>query len=121
MKALLPVLYLPPLVAILSVRRGPPLYLPFDAIYPSKIVSSVPPDAQSLDPQKANVSPEVQATIPEWLLFGYATDVIRKGYVSESLDVWDLPILPRTLRKALFHKREYQFLILNVNRGFISI
>ncbi|KIR78450.1 ATP-binding cassette transporter [Cryptococcus gattii EJB2] len=104
-KALLPVLYLPPLVAILSVRRGPPLYLPLDAIYPSKIISSVPPDAQSLDPQKANVSPEVQATIPEWLLFSYATNVIHKGYVSESLDVWDLPILPRTLRALYQFKR----------------
>ncbi|KIR29354.1 ATP-binding cassette transporter [Cryptococcus deuterogattii LA55] len=104
-KALLPVLYLPPLVAILSVRRGPPLYLPLDAIYPSKVISSVPPDAQSLDPQKANVSPEVQATIPEWLLFSYATSVIRKGYVSESLDVWDLPILPRTLRALYQFKR----------------
>ncbi|OXG63652.1 ATP-binding cassette transporter [Cryptococcus neoformans CHC193] len=105
LKALLPILYLPPLVAILSVRRGPPLYLPLEAIYPSKIISSVPPDAQSLDPRKANVSPEVQATIPEWLLFGYATDVIRKGYVSESLDVWDLPILPRTLRALYQFKR----------------
>lgn len=104
-KALLPVLYLPPLVAILSVRRGPPLYLPLDAIYPSKIISSVPPDAQSLDPQKANVSPEVQATIPEWLLFSYATNVIHEGYVSESLDVWDLPILPRTLRALYQFKR----------------
>ncbi|KAE8542519.1 hypothetical protein D1P53_001298 [Cryptococcus gattii VGV] len=104
-KALLPVLYLPPLVAILSVRRGPPLYLPLDAIYPSKIISSVPPDAQSLDPQRANVSPEVQATIPEWLLFSYATNVIHKGYVSESLDVWDLPILPRTLRALYQFKR----------------
>ncbi|ODO00841.1 ATP-binding cassette transporter [Cryptococcus wingfieldii CBS 7118] len=101
LKTLLPILYLPSLVAILSVRRGPPLYLPLDAIYPSKIIASVPEDASALDPTQANVSPEVQANVPEWLLFGYATGVIRKGYVAESMDVWDLPILPATLRKSI--------------------
>ncbi|WVQ79183.1 hypothetical protein IAT38_001279 [Cryptococcus sp. DSM 104549] len=98
LKALLPVLYLPPLAAILSVRRGPPLYLPLDAIYPPKIIDAVPATAESLDPTKPNVSPEVQCTVPEWLLFSYATDIIKKGYKADSMDVWDLPILPASLR-----------------------
>ncbi|WVQ74986.1 hypothetical protein IAR50_004594 [Cryptococcus sp. DSM 104548] len=105
LKSLLPILYLPSLVAILSVRRGPPLYLPLDAIYPSKIIASVPPSAPALDPAQPNVSPEVQATVPEWLLFGYATGVIRKGYVSEGMDVWDLPIMPATLRALVQFQR----------------
>nr|XP_019043546.1 ATP-binding cassette transporter [Kwoniella bestiolae CBS 10118]OCF22476.1 ATP-binding cassette transporter [Kwoniella bestiolae CBS 10118] len=104
LKMALPILYVLPLLAILSVRRGPPLYLPLDAIYPTKITEAVPLGTESLDPNKPNVSAEVQANVPEWLLFGYATPVIRKGYVSDSLDVWDLPILPKGLR-ALFQYR----------------
>ncbi|WVR08055.1 hypothetical protein IAU60_005101 [Kwoniella sp. DSM 27419] len=104
LQPLLPILYLLPLFAILSIRRGPPLYLPLSAIYPAKIVDAVPEDADALDPSKPNVSAEVQATVPEWLLFGYATSVIRKGYVAESLDVWDLPILPKGLRSLYQYK-----------------
>ncbi|OCF33530.1 ATP-binding cassette transporter [Kwoniella heveanensis BCC8398] len=105
LKPLLPILYLLPLGFILSIQRGPPLYLPLDVIYPSKILEAVPEGTESLDPSKPNVTPEVQATVPEWLLFGYATGVVRKGYVSESLDVWDLPILPKGLRALYQYKR----------------
>ncbi|WWD04597.1 hypothetical protein V865_002668 [Kwoniella europaea PYCC6329] len=104
LKMLLPILYVPPLLTILSVRRGPPLYLPLDAIYPSKIIEAVPLGTESLDPSKPNVSAEVQANVPEWLLFGYATPVIRKGYYSDSLDVWDLPILPKSLRALVQYR-----------------
>ncbi|WWD20306.1 hypothetical protein CI109_104782 [Kwoniella shandongensis] len=105
LKTILPFLYIAPLFAILSIQRGPPLYLALDAIYPPKIVEAVPSDTAALDPTKANVSREIQATIPEWLLFGYATDVIKKGYVSDSMDVWDLPILPRSLRALYQYQR----------------
>ncbi|WVQ95827.1 hypothetical protein IAU59_002926 [Kwoniella sp. CBS 9459] len=105
LKPLLPILYLLPLSFVLTIQRGPPLYLPLDAIYPPKILESVPEGHVSLDPTKPNVTPEVQATVPEWLLFGYATGVVRKGYVSESLDVWDLPILPKGLRALYQYKR----------------
>ncbi|WVF68276.1 hypothetical protein IAT40_003041 [Kwoniella sp. CBS 6097] len=105
LKPLLPILYLLPLALVLSIQRGPPLYLPLDAIYPAKILEAVPEGTESLDPSKPNVSPEVQATVPEWLLFGYATGVVRKGYVSDSLDVWDLPILPKGLRALYQYKR----------------
>ncbi|KAK8849677.1 hypothetical protein IAR55_005012 [Kwoniella newhampshirensis] len=98
LKIVLPFLYLPPLFAILSIQRGPPLYLPLDVIYPRKILDAVPTDSSALDPTKPNVSSEVQTTVPEWLLFSYATNVIKKGYVSDSMDVWDLPILPESLR-----------------------
>ncbi|WRT69694.1 uncharacterized protein IL334_006684 [Kwoniella shivajii] len=104
LKIVLPILYAAPLLAILSIRRGPPLYLPLEALYPAKIINAVPAGTDSLDSSKANVSAEVQANVPEWLLFGYATPVIRKGYVSESLDVWDLPILPKGLRALYNYK-----------------
>ena len=100
LKPLLPILHIPPLLLILSVPRGPPLYLALHAIYPAKITNAVPADAAALDPGKTNVTQEVQATVPEWLLFSYATDVIRKGYVAESMDVWDLPILQASMREA---------------------
>ena len=94
----LPVLHLPPLVILLFIRRGPALYLPVSAIYPSKITEAIPLDHPSLDPTVPNVTEEVQCTIPEWLLFGYATNVIRHGYYAETMDVWDLPIVGTGLR-----------------------
>ncbi|WWC73697.1 uncharacterized protein I206_107669 [Kwoniella pini CBS 10737] len=102
--ALLPILYIPPLVVVLTIRRGPPLYLPLQALYPAKITDAVPEGTESLDSTKPNVSAEVQATVPEWLLFGYATGVVWKGHVSESLDVWDLPILPKALRALVQYR-----------------
>ena len=47
-----------------------------------------------------NVSEEVQCTVPEWLLFSYATPVVKMGNVRETMDVWDLPILPASLRAS---------------------
>ncbi|WWC65828.1 uncharacterized protein I303_108450 [Kwoniella dejecticola CBS 10117] len=104
LQSILPVLYVPPLIVILTIRRGPPLYLPLQALYPAKITEAVPDGTESLDPTKPNVSAEVQATVPEWLLFGYATGVVWKGHVSESLDVWDLPILPKGLRALVQYR-----------------
>jgi len=103
LKSLLPILQIPPLVIVLFIRRGPPLYLPLEAIYPSKITNAVPAGSEALDPEKTNVTQEVQATVPEWLLFSYATDVVKKGYVAESMDVWDLPILQASMRKSIYH------------------
>jgi hypothetical protein len=96
---LLPLLHIPPLALILSIRRGPALYFPLDAIYPQRIVEAIPAHAPGLDSQKGNVNEEVQATIPEWLLFGYATNVVKRGSVAESTDVWDLPVLQARMRK----------------------
>jgi hypothetical protein len=96
--ALLPILHLPPLVLLLVIRRGPSLHLPVSVIYPSKITEAIPPDHPSLNPNVPNVTEEVQCTIPEWLLFGYATNVIRQGYYAETMDVWDLPIVGTGLR-----------------------
>ena len=97
---LLPILHLPPLLVILSIRRGPPLYLPLGAIYPVQLTSAVPPGADALDSRKSNVTHETQATVPEWLLFSYATEVIRKGSMRDSMDVWDLPVLQASMRKS---------------------
>ena len=101
-RALLPILHMPPLAIILLIRRGPALHFPLDAIYPSKIVEAAPADAPGLNPQKGNVNEEVQATIPEWLLFGYATNVVQRGSVAETTDVWDLPVLQSKMRKFSF-------------------
>lgn len=98
LRSILPVLHLPPLLILLSIRRGPPLHLPVSVIYPAKITDAIPADHPSLDSSVPNVTEEVQCTIPEWLLFGYATNVIRHGYYAETMDVWDLPIIGASLR-----------------------
>ncbi|EIW71535.1 hypothetical protein TREMEDRAFT_42903 [Tremella mesenterica DSM 1558] len=110
LQALLPILHFPPLLIACYIRRGPPLHLPLDALYPSKVLEAVPPLHESLDPSKPNVSEEVQVTVPEWLLFSYTTNLVRKGYYAESMDVWDLPILTsdmRTLPNYTAMKKEY--------------
>lgn len=99
-KALLPVLHIPPLLIITFMRRGPPLHLPLDSIYPPKITDAIPQDHPSTDPQVSNVSEEVQCNIPEYLLFGYATSVIKKGYYAQTMDVWDLPVLTADMRES---------------------
>jgi hypothetical protein len=96
---LLPISHIPALMFILTTPRGPPLHLPLTAIYPKKITDAIPPDHDSLDPTKANVTAEVQVTVPDYLMFNYTTAVVRKGYYAESMDVWDLPILTATMRE----------------------
>lgn len=100
LRSLLPILHIPPLLIVMYIRRGPPLYVPLDLIYPPKITEAIPKDHPSVDPSQANVCEEVQATIPEWLLFGYVTNVVKKGYAAETMDVWDLPILTTDMRKS---------------------
>ena len=98
-KAFLPLTTIPPLLIILSIRRGPPLHFPLETIYTSRVTDAIPLDAECLNPDKPNVSEEVQATIPEWLLYSYATNVVRRGAVADTMDVWDLPVLPASMRK----------------------
>jgi hypothetical protein len=99
LRPLLPILHIPPFLIITFIRRGPPLHLNPTIIYPPKITSGIPPLHASLDPTKENVTEETQVTVAEWMLFSYATNVVRKGYVSETMDVWDLPILMSNMRK----------------------
>jgi hypothetical protein len=73
------------------------------AVYPARISEAIPPDADGLDPSKENVSEEVQATIPDWLLFSYATSVVRKGSERDTMDVWDLPVLQASQRELKIH------------------
>ncbi|EKD03427.1 hypothetical protein A1Q2_02282 [Trichosporon asahii var. asahii CBS 8904] len=96
--ALLPVFQWFPLWAIISMRRGPPLHMPMKDVYPAKVVESIPPDAKGLDPTVPNVSGEAQVTVVEWFMFSYASTVIDKAKVSDSMDVWDLPILMSAMR-----------------------
>lgn len=112
-RSLLPLLQLPPLIIILSIRRGPPLHFPLTAIYPPRINEAIPEHADGLDPTKANVSEEVQANIPDWLLFSYATNVVKKGANSDTMDVWDLPVLQAS-------QRELATAMLNGNRTDFS-
>lgn len=100
LRSALPILHLLPLIIVLFIRRGPPLYVPLDHIYPPKIAEAIPSDHPSLDPKQSNVCEEVQATIPEWLLFGYVTNVVKKGYKADTMDVWDLPVLTHNMRKC---------------------
>jgi hypothetical protein len=102
---LLPLLHLPPLLVVLFIRRGPPLYLALDVIYPPKITESVPLQAEALDSSVPNVTQEAQCTVVDWLLFSYATDVVKKGYVSDSMEVWDLPILQANMRESPVRRR----------------
>jgi hypothetical protein len=105
-RLLLPLLHIPPLAIILSIRRGPPLHFPLTAIYPPRITDAIPDGAPGADPTKTNVNEETQATIPEWLVFSYATNVVKKGSISETMDVWDLPVLQARFRKSYIGTRE---------------
>jgi hypothetical protein len=98
---LLPILQLIPLVIVCCIRRGPPIHLPMDAIYPPKIVDAIPADHESLDPNARNVSEEVEVNVIEYMIFSYATPVIEKGATAESMNVWDVPILPISLRNLI--------------------
>lgn len=102
LQSLLPILQFLPLGLAVTIRRGPPIHLPLQSIYPAKIVEAVPPLHESLDPNQRNVSQEVEANVLEWLYFSYATPVIQKGSVATSMDVWDVPILPPQLRQFIF-------------------
>lgn len=101
LQAILPVLHFIALVIAVHIRRGPPIHLPLESIYPAKIVEAIPPTHESLDPNQRNVSEEVEANILEWLFFSYATPVIKKGSVATSMDVWDVPVLPPSLSKFI--------------------
>lgn len=100
-ESLLPILTIPSVLIILSVRRGPPLHFPPEKIYPSRITEAIPSDADGINPEKPNVSEEVQATIPDWLLFSYATNVVKRGSTADTTDVWDLPVLHASMREFL--------------------
>lgn len=100
LRSLLPILHIPPLIVIMCIRRGPPLRIPLSALYPPKITDAIPVDHPSADVTQPNLCEEVEATIPEWLLFGYATNVVKKGYVAETMDVWDLPVLTHEMREC---------------------
>ena len=103
---LLPILQLVPLIIVCFIRRGPPIHLPLDVIYPPKIIDAIPADHESLDPNQRNVSEEVEANVVEWLIFSYATPVIKKGSTAESMNVWDVPVLPISLRESIGHDRD---------------
>jgi hypothetical protein len=95
----LPILQFIPLLIVCLIRRGPPIHLPLDAIFPPKIVEAIPADHECLDATQRNVSQEVEMNIIEYMTFGYATPVVEKGSTAESMNVWDVPVLPVSLSK----------------------
>jgi hypothetical protein len=99
LQPLLPILHLPPFLVMLFIRRGPPLHVDPRIIYPPKITNSIPPLDPILDPSKPNLTEEAEVTVAEWMLFSYATNVIKKGYTAETMDVWDLPVLMANMRR----------------------
>jgi hypothetical protein len=96
---LTPLNILQPLLPIF-IRRGPPLHVDPTIIYPPKITNSIPPLDPILDPSKPNLTEEAEVTVAEWMLFSYATNVIKKGYTAETMDVWDLPVLMANMRRC---------------------
>lgn len=96
-----PVLTFVPLLIILSIRRGPPMYLPLKALLPAKQIDRIPEGHPSLNPDLPNVTAEVQVTVVEWMLFSYTGELIERAKVNDSMDVWDLPILPANLRAVV--------------------
>ncbi|CAK9783969.1 P-loop containing nucleoside triphosphate hydrolase protein [Cutaneotrichosporon oleaginosum] len=115
--AVLPLLQFIPLFIVLNIRRGPPMYIPVKDLLPAKIVEAIPLDHPCLNPNIANVTDEVNVTIPEWMLFSYSAAVIERSKVNDSMDVWDLPFVPAQLRalpnfiefKAEYGKRATRF------------
>ncbi|KAK4686614.1 hypothetical protein P7C73_g3512, partial [Tremellales sp. Uapishka_1] len=102
---LLAILEIPPLLVVLSIRRGPALYLPLSVIYPPKIIDAIPLDSVALDSTKPNLTEEIQCTVWDWLIFSYATKVVRKGHEMETMEVWDLPVLAAPMRALTAYKK----------------
>ncbi|GMK55034.1 hypothetical protein CspeluHIS016_0200900 [Cutaneotrichosporon spelunceum] len=96
--SVLPLLQFIPLFIVLNIRRGPEMYIPIKDLLPAKIVEAIPPDHPCLNPDIPNVTHEVSVTIPEWMLFSYSGVLIERSKVNDSMDVWDLPILPADQR-----------------------
>lgn len=121
LQSILPVLQFIPLLIAATIRRGPPLHLPLHNIYPAKIVEAVPETHESLDPNQRNVSQEVEANVLEYLYFSYATPVIQKGSVATSMDVWDVPILPPSLRELPYRVASRKADLSGAMNNFLSI
>ena len=101
----LPILHIIPTLIISCIRRGPHLRIPVEYIYPERIIDAIPANNETLNSSEANVTIELSATVPEWLTFSYATPVVMKGNVSESMEIWDLPVLQASLRALPEFKR----------------
>jgi hypothetical protein len=101
LETLLPIAYIPAFLLVMCfIRRGPPLHLPVEDIYPAKIYSSIPSDHRSLDHTVPNVTEEVQSSVLGVLIYSYATPVIKLGAESNSLDLWDVPLLTADMRTS---------------------
>jgi ABC-type multidrug transport system fused ATPase/permease subunit len=108
--SVLPLLQFVPLFIVLNIRRGPPMYIPIKDLLPAKLVDAIPPDHPCLNPDIPNVTDEVNVTIPEWMLFSYSGVLIDRSKVNDSMDVWDLLVLPadqRALPNYIKFKAEY--------------
>lgn len=75
-----------------TMPTGPPLYFPPENIYSEKTILS------ATNPDQNNVCGVVGASVWDYLLFSYTTKVVMLGFTSESLEIGDLPIVPRNMR-----------------------
>ncbi|KAL7425146.1 hypothetical protein Q5752_000834 [Cryptotrichosporon argae] len=109
--AILPILHIPPLlVATVGLRRGPPLHLPIEAIYPPKITEAVPASHPARDPSVPNVIRETDVNVVESIYYGYCTEVVYRAHERDTMDVCDLPILrkeQRALPQFIAFRRAY--------------
>jgi hypothetical protein len=114
----LALMYATTCVVGITTRRGPPLHFPLDQIYSEKTAASI------TNPDLVNVSGAVGMlfnrrsssvsfltvsstgdSIWGMLMFSYATKVVWLSNVAESLDIGDLPIVPRNMRAAYNYAR----------------
>ncbi|KAF8802271.1 multidrug resistance-associated ABC transporter [Phlegmacium glaucopus] len=75
-----------------STPLGPPLHFPPSDIYSEKTVKTI----TNMD--ERNVCGTTDASPWDILLFSYTTKVVWLGNIAESLDIGDLPIVPRNMR-----------------------
>ncbi|OAX31449.1 hypothetical protein K503DRAFT_860742, partial [Rhizopogon vinicolor AM-OR11-026] len=96
------VLYILTFVVIATTPRGPPLHFSPSLIYPQKTIDD------TTNKSYENVCGSPGASVIDYLWFSYVTRVVQLGK-SDSVEIGDLPILPRKMRAT------YQFYRIRMN------
>ncbi|KAL4079580.1 hypothetical protein J3A83DRAFT_4368342 [Scleroderma citrinum] len=84
-------------IIIFTMPTGPPLHFPPENVFSEKTVLNATNHDQN------NVSGIVGSSVWGYLLFSYTTKVVMLGYTSESLEIGDLPIIPRNMRATYLY------------------
>ncbi|EJC97742.1 multidrug resistance-associated ABC transporter [Fomitiporia mediterranea MF3/22] len=83
----------------LSVRmkRGPAMHFSPELVYPNKIIKHADEPGEVMD---KNVCDDVNSSSWEAILFSYTTRIVKLGYLSQNLEIGDLPLLSADMRAA---------------------